>query len=281
MRLQISHETTFRFETPAYYAIQILRLTPRGSSQQFVNDWRINISADCRLSPIEDPFGNWTHTFSIDGPIDQLVVTATGEVMTEETNGIIRGTPERLPVSVFLRPTPATASDPVLRDKVFAIRAECRNETLAVLHTIMGWIAETIVDDADAASAGQPPVRILARGKGNARDRSHLMLAATRELEIPARFVSGYVFDPDRPDLTGQVHCWTEAYVGGNLGWIGFDPTLDLCPTEAHIRVATGLDYLDAAPIRGASSAGIAEVISSKVVVREATTRNHKRVVAE
>eukprot|EP01037_Dinobryon_pediforme_P029469 gene29469-33114_t len=134
MRLQISHETTFSFETPAHYAVQCMRLTPRGSSQQSVNDWRIDVSADCRLTPVEDPFGNWTHTFSVDGPIDQLVITASGEVMTEETNGIIRGTPERLPVAVFLRETEATRLDAELRQRILDIHEDSSQEPLSSLH---------------------------------------------------------------------------------------------------------------------------------------------------
>jgi transglutaminase-like putative cysteine protease len=280
VRLQISHETTFSFETPAHYAVQILRLTPRASSQQFVNDWRIDVSEDCRLTPVEDPFGNWTHTFSIDGPLEKLVITASGEIMTEETNGIIRGTPERLPISVFLRQTTATSADPAVRERALAIKAESKDETLTVLHSLMAWTAETIADDTEPSEIAPPPAAILAAGKGTARDRSHLFIAAARELEIPARYVTGYVFDPEKPHLTSQVHAWVEAYVAGHLGWVGFDPTLDLCPTDSHVRVATSLDYLDAAPIRATSQGGFGEVITSKVTVREALPhrRTHTNV---
>jgi transglutaminase-like putative cysteine protease len=281
MRLQISHETTYSFETPAHYAVQILRLTPRASSQQFVNGWRIDVSEDCRLTPVEDPFGNWTHTFSIDGPIEQLVITASGEIMTEETNGVVRGTPERLPISVFLRQTPVTTANSALRERAFAIRDESRAETLTTLHSLMAWISEEIGADEEAGETTLTPAQILTAGKGAARDRTHLFIAAARELEIPARFVSGYVFDPEKPHLTSQVHAWAEAYVDGHLGWIGFDPTLDLCPTDFHVRVATSLDYLNAAPIRATNHGGIGEVVTSKVSVREAKPRRMTHVDVE
>jgi transglutaminase-like putative cysteine protease len=281
MRLQISHETTFIFATPAHYAVQVLRLMPRGSSQQFVNDWRIDVSADCRLSPVEDPFGNWTHTFSIDGPIDELVITASGEVMTEETNGIVRGTPERLPISLFLRQTPATAADAACREKASARLAEANGEPLSTLHGLMDWIYTSIADDTDPFEAAPAPAKILRAEKGTARDRAHLFIACARAIEIPARYVTGYVFDPERPDLSAEVHAWAEAFVGGQLGWIGFDPTLNLCPTESHVRVATSLDYLEAAPIRATHKGGTGETVTSKVSVREAVTRIRRSAMAE
>ena len=36
-----------------------------------------------------------------------------------------------------------------------------------------------------------------------------------------------------------------------DLGWVGFDPANGFCPTDAHVRVAVGLDALGAAPVRG------------------------------
>ena len=64
MRIRIAHETTYRYETPAKGVIQILRLTPRNHDGQQVLDWRIDVSADCRLDQLEDAFGNITHTFT-------------------------------------------------------------------------------------------------------------------------------------------------------------------------------------------------------------------------
>ena len=55
-------------------------------------------------------------------------------------------------------------------------------------------------------------------------------------------------------------HAWAEAYVE-NLGWVGFDPTNGMCTTDAHVRVAVGLDYLGAAPVRGTRFGGGGETL--------------------
>ena len=79
--------------------------------------------------------------------------------------------------------------------------------------------------------------------------------ASARALGIPARFVSGYYLAEQDEDVESNTHAWAEAYIEG-LGWIAFDPRLDLCPTDRHVRVAVGLDGETAAPIRAHPAVG-------------------------
>ena len=275
MRLQIAHEVTFHFDTPAFYAVQILRMMPRGSSQQFINDWRIAVSADCRLSPVEDPFGNWTHTFSVDGPLERLTITASGEVMTEETNGVIRGTPERLPLAIYLRETPYTTADAELAAKAADILAASGSEPIAALHALMGWINATIEAAPETLPPAASPAKVLAAAEGTSTDCSHVFVAAARSVGIPARYVSGYLYSPEPGAVANGVHAWAEAYLGGQLGWVGFDPSLNLCPTDSHVRVATALDVINASPIR-ATNNGIGETRACKVTVRDVVSHRHQ-----
>ena len=55
-----------------------------------------------------------------------------------------------------------------------------------------------------------------------------------------------------------------------DLGWVGFDPANGISPTDAYLRVATGLDYLDAAPIRGTRRGGGAESLAVRVDAAQA-----------
>ncbi len=90
MRLRIFHETAYRYATPASRAIEILRLTPRGHEGQFVIQWRIDVDRDCRLQSSIDPFGNRVHSFTVEGPIESLTITAEGEVETQDMSGFVR-----------------------------------------------------------------------------------------------------------------------------------------------------------------------------------------------
>ena len=66
---------------------------------------------------------------------------------------------------------------------------------------------------------------------------------------VPARYVSGYLMMNDRVDQDAS-HAWAEAFVQG-IGWIGFDVSNQISPDERYVRVATGLDYSEAAPVSG------------------------------
>src|SRR6185369_4878134 len=116
MRIRISHETVYRYEEPPRGVIQTLRLTPRNHDGQYVESWRIDVSENCQLDQHEDAFGNITHVFTAEGPLSELRVLVDGQVDTQDTNGVVRGSIERFPPSLFLRETPLTRLDPAIAE---------------------------------------------------------------------------------------------------------------------------------------------------------------------
>ena len=266
MRLAITHATVYRFDEPATRAIQTLRLTPRTTESQLVDRWRIDVSQDCRLVPVEDAYGNLTHSFSIDGPIDELVIEASGEVVTEDTAGVLHATRERLPLAVFLRLTDRTPLEASVRDFAATALAESGDDRLSALHLMMGRIHETITHTPGAAV--RLPHEVLAGGSGSAEDISHLFATAARSLGIPTRCVSGWLAEPATP-VEDHPHGWIEAHLGPGLGWVGFDALENECPTDRWVRLAVGLDALDVLPIRGVRTHFGAETVETRIEVRE------------
>lgn len=273
MRIHVSHATVYRYDPPANGAIQILRLTPRSHDGQYVVAWRIDVSESCRLQAHEDAFGNLTHTFAVDGPISELRVTVEGEVETQDTSGVVRGTVERFPPSLFLRDSELTA--PSAEMKAFAeAAAGGEGDRLARLHRLMAGLAEIMTYDPDPTVVSTKASEAFALKRGVCQDFAHVFTGCARHLGIPARYVSGYlVGDGARGDEGAghqAGHAWAEAHVEG-LGWVGFDAANDLCPTEAYIRVAVGLDYLSAAPVRGNRYGGGDEVLSVALSVDQSS----------
>ena len=86
--------------------------------------------------------------------------------------------------------------------------------------------------------------------RGVCRDLCHIFIAAAHHLEIPARYVAGYLQMADGRIDQEAGHAWAEAFIP-DIGWVGFDPANGVCPTEDYVRVAVGLDSLGAAPVRG------------------------------
>jgi transglutaminase-like putative cysteine protease len=250
MHVRIHHSTVYRYDPPVAGAIQLLRLTPRDFDGQHVVRWRIELSADARLTPHEDAFGNITHVFTATGPLDELRVDVDGEVETQNTHGVISGAVERFPPRLFLRPTRLTAADEAIRDFAERARAGCEGDTLAQAHALLEGLHREVAFDLDMTEVAPSASEAFALKRGVCRDHCHIFLAAAHYLDIPARYIAGYLQMADGPIEQEAGHAWAEAFIP-HIGWIGFDPANGLCPTEDYVRVAVGLDSIGAAPVRG------------------------------
>lgn len=269
MRIRVSHQTAYRYDTPASRVIQILRMTPRPHDGQHIVRWRIDVSADCRLTTQEDAFGNITHAFSDDLPTDHLEMLVEGEVDTQDTGGVVRGTIERFPPSLYLRETALTRADPPIRDFARAVADTAAADPLAVLHALVRAIHAEVLFDTDPTHPATTASEAFSLRRGVCQDLSHVFIAAARSLGIPSRYIGGYFWRSDGVTAQDAGHAWVESFVP-DLGWVAFDPTHAMCATDAHVRVATGLDYLGAAPVRGTRFGGAGESLAVTVHVEQA-----------
>jgi transglutaminase-like putative cysteine protease len=269
MRIRISHATTYRYDTPPTGVTQMLRLTPRNHEGQYVVYWRVDLSEDCLLHQHEDAFGNIMHSFTAEGPFNELSVAVEGEVDTHDTHGVIRGAVERFPPSLFLRETALTQPDAAIIDFADGVRASAGTDALALLHGLMTALNQEITFDTDPTHSATTAAEAFALRRGVCQDLTHIFIAAARQLGIPARYVGGHFYRVDGVTAQDAGHAWVEAYVE-DLGWVGFDPTNGIATTEAHVRVAIGLDYLGAAPVRGTRFGGTGETLKVAVHVDQA-----------
>jgi transglutaminase-like putative cysteine protease len=268
MRIHISHETRYVYDVPSSGVIQTLRLTPRNHDGHYVVRWRIDVSEDCRLDEHEDAFGNITHTFTAEGPFKELGVQVEGEVDVQDTAGIVRGAIERFPPSLYLRATPLTETDGAIADFARETRGHA-DDTLPLLHALLGRVHGEMTYDTDPTHTATTAAEAFALKRGVCQDLTHIFIAAARHLDIPARYVGGYFHRADGVTQQDAGHAWAEAHVP-SIGWVAFDPTNGICATEAHVRVAVGLDYLGAAPVRGARRGGGTESMAVRVLVDQA-----------
>ena len=268
MRIWISHKTHYRYERPVKALTQILRLTPRGHDGQHVRKWRIEPSVNGRLRPREDTFGNVVHTFSADEPVEEMTVCVTGEVETHDTAGMIRGTVERLPDLFYLRDTDLTTVDEGIHEFAQAA-ANGSNDRLATLHRLLEALHRQVAFDTAPTQVTTTAAEAFALKRGVCQDLTHIFIAAARCLDIPARYVSGYLYRADGVVDQEAGHAWAEARVP-DLGWVGFDAANGISISDAHVRVAIGLDYLGAAPVRGSRTGGGSEDLHVSLKVESA-----------
>jgi transglutaminase-like putative cysteine protease len=305
MRICVAHETVYRYDAPCTGVIQTLRLTPRNHAGQYVVNWRIDVSADCRLDSVEDAFGNIAHAFSLGGPVSELRLLIDGEVEVQDTAGVVRGAVERFPPSLFLRETALTRPDEAILAYAAQFSPPTSATTLSTLHNLLARIHQDFAVDAEAAHPAvdsataadtsaaasatpwtiPPAADAFKAGRGQSSDLAHIFIAVARALGVPARFVAGYVRRGDgalvKADCTasaglgnvatyGISDAWVEARIP-DLGWIGFDPANGVCPTDQYIRVAIGLDHLGAAPVRGAHYGVTREDVETRLEVSQAS----------
>jgi len=244
MRLSVDHRTRYRFAFPRSRLVQLLRLTPDDDDDQTVTHWDVHVDHDARLRTGRDGFGNRTVMLYVEGPVETIELTVTGEVLTSLTDGVVHGAVEPLPPALYLRGTDLTPAIPPLA--AFAADV-CGGTPDAVerLHRLNGALHRHCAWQTEGGPRGAS--RAFEQQAGAAADLAHIFMVAARSLGLPARYVSGY--RAASGDLA-TPHAWAESFVAG-LGWVTFDPTTGLSADKAYIRVAAALDAAGAAPLAG------------------------------
>lgn len=272
MRLNIRHRTVYAYEPAALRVALRLRLWPSRHEGQSIEKWSVTVNDQPVSALLTDDFGGETGLWHAHHPVDEVEVIAEGVVETTETSGIVKGLGRARAGGVFLRRTPLTAAD----EAIFELAQSAKEKAgenggdLAVLHALMGAVHEAIDYRPGATDSETTAAKALAVGAGVCQDHSHVFISAARALDLPARYVSGYLlFGEDDGDELRETHGWAEALVEG-LGWIGFDAANDVCPTERYVRLVAGLDARDAAPIRGTVMGGSEETLEAEVTVSPA-----------
>ncbi|WP_417579907.1 transglutaminase family protein [Pelagibacterium sp.] len=237
MRISIRHEFRFAASEGLAHAVQHLLLTPRDTASQTIVEWSIKMAGIDAAASFTDAFGNSAHLVSQHRPEDDLFIAVSGIVETDDTNGVLGRVSGESNLSLFKRFTAQTRPNGNLvnRMKTHAKAGMSRVEILHWLMTRLHEARETTPEDEDDT----PDIV--------AEDHAHVFVAAARGMDIPARFITGYVLGDD--DEPARLHAWAEAWDDG-LGWIGFDPSVNLCPTPAYVRIACGLDAESTAPVR-------------------------------
>lgn len=290
MLITIRHKLKIAFPEPQPRLLLHLLLTPQTGPSQRVVDWSVDLMGKANEVPLTDGFGNKVLFASLAGVNEPLEITIAGTVETLGGNGVL-GWPAGEPVPwLYHRVTPLTRVPVSIWGK-FRGETGQRDSQLGAMHGLMARIHDML--DARAgtggeAGAGQSQSQSQSSETGTqsqtqdeaeavfdpALEYARIFVGSARALGIPARFVSGYYLASDENEVASGTHAWAEAFVEG-LGWIAFDPRLDLCPTDRHVRLAVGLDAGSASPVRAYPPVGenAIPVETSEIAVAEGAAR--------
>lgn len=266
MRIRVSHTTRYTFDGPIVHGLQRLRLKPKSTHGQKVIDWRMDLDGAAVEAEYDDHNHNCTTLVSIHPWAEAIAVTCEGTIETRDNAGVIGQHCGHMPLWCFVNQTPLTKPGPRLRALISGLELD-RRETLASLHRLKDAVHDAVRYETGRTDASTTAEDALAAGVGVCQDHAHVFIGAARQLGVPARYVSGYLLMDDRIEQDAG-HAWAEAHVAG-LGWVGFDVANRICPNDRYVRVATGCDYSEAAPVTGMAVGGGQTDLSVRLAVEQ------------
>ena len=265
MRLKINHTTEYQYADPVQYSLQRLRLTPKSQPGQIVRDWKTTVHGAHLEAGYTDHFGNHVDLVSTNAEQVTIRIVAEGEVDTEDRAGVFGPHQGFVPLWLYLRETALTKPGKLVRELARSISGDGE---LARMHALMKAVHDTVAYKPGETASDTTAEQALEQKVGVCQDHAHIMIAAARHLGLPARYDSGYLLMEASDDQTAS-HAWAEVHLPG-LGWVGFDAANDVCPDDRYVRLSSGLDYKDAAPISGMVVGHTAETMSVAIRVEKA-----------
>jgi len=266
MRLSIRHSTTYRFRDPVVHALQRLRLTPKETQGQKILEWNMRYENASKELEYDDQNFNTVTLISVEQGAREVIVHCEGLVDTKDSAGVIGRHSGHLPLWSFLGQTDLTRPGPAM--KKFIRDVGVSGETgLDALHALSRHIRDKVKYQKGETGVHTTAEQAVEHGKGVCQDHTHIFIGAARAMEVPARYVSGYLMMNDRIDQEA-THAWAEAHIDG-LGWVGFDVSNGISPDPRYVRVATGRDYRDASPIKGISFGTASDGLEVTVAVEQ------------
>lgn len=247
MLLKIQHVSKYTYEEAVPYALQRIRLTPQTTRSQNVHDWHIDYHGASREVLYRDGFGNVTELVRNERNAHDMTITVGGTVETLNNTGIEGEDFGPTPLWTWLRQTPLTTPGPSVL--ALATEFDASAPRLETLHHMLDRVHERIRFVVGATDTTTDAETALNAAEGVCQDHAHVFASIARILGIPARYVSGYLLI-DGATQQAASHAWAEGFVDG-IGWVGFDAANGVSPDERYVRLATGLDYRDAAPMSG------------------------------
>lgn len=288
MLLEIRHVTRYRYDEPVRESVMEVWMQPQRSARQRLISFDLELDPPAKVFSYPDAFGNAVYHFDVPQPHQQLTITARSAVETEVApplpQGLDSGEWDRLRSDFvrgdmfdflhphgFARPTEALSA--FLHEKGLD-ELPREHDPLTALRELNKAVYQAFEYETGVTRADSPIDHVLEERRGVCQDFAHVMLAVCRGWGVPARYVSGYLFNDhsegDRSDPDAS-HAWVEVFLP-TLRWVGFDPTNNIEAGERHVVCAVGRDYSDVPPTRGVYKGDAESELGVAVAVRRAKT---------
>ncbi len=256
--VEVRHRTLLKYSQPIAETYMQVRLRPRDGAGQVVQEFTLHVVPRSEPRTYLDGFGNHVHYFNHVPPHDEVEVV--GHSIVSTSAGVPDPHDGDFPED-FLQ-----FSGPVM--DVAGVRAMARRFTAGAveerLDRLAAYINQQFEYRPQTTDVFTAVDEVIHNRVGVCQDFAHLFISVARVMEIPTRYVSGYIHAGKGRRGAGASHAWAESLVPGR-GWIGYDPTNPIRASEHHVRVAVGRDYQDISPTRGTFVGAAKESMSVEV----------------
>lgn len=263
MRLHVTHRTRYTYAEPVKDSFNEVRLHPTSAGGQTCENFHLRVVPPANVSQYIDLYQNIVHVFDVARAHRELMVTATSLVDTRDQPSGPGDADTPAPLAgihacarlelchEFLQTSSYIEVTPELWRRAVDVTHEITDAWQASL-ALMRHIHAVFKYQPDATQVSTRAADVLSLGAGVCQDFAHVMIGLCRALKIPARYVSGYLYNGPADQLKGAQasHAWVEVYVPG-FGWCGLDPTNNQRPDGRYVKIGAGRDYSDIAPVRG------------------------------
>lgn len=260
MRLRIFHRTRYEYRVPVRESHNEVRLRPATDDVTRIEFFLLKVQPPVRLQHYRDEWMNYVHWFDIAEPHDGLCIEAQTTVQTSSQYAL------GVPLGIGFDRLKSLEDDvlaPLMKSSTYIdINRDVWKEALDVkaasddvfetAAAIMSHINTNWTYAPNTTQVSTHMRDVMKNRQGVCQDFTHVMIGMCRSLGIPTRYVSGYLYDGSGNSLRGAqaTHAWCEVFVP-DKGWFGLDPTNNTLADERHVKIATGCDYADAAPLTG------------------------------
>lgn len=272
MKYKIEHTNIFDYETVVDQSMNSIRLKPRSDECQRLLSYRTDISPMTITKEHTDIWGNNVETFFIAERHQHLEITSTSIVSIQRSPFInqIDYSPEMKDIfhsdlfqehyAGYLANTAYTYLNAEQMDRVDA-KIGLMNNPVQYSIEVMRYVYDMFSYDPNSTDVNTKATESFELSSGVCQDMAHVMLGILRTKQIPARYVSGYLYVGEDSALVGDAasHAWVEVMIPG-IGWVGLDPTNNVEALENHIRMCVGRDYSDVSPVQGVYRGGAARI---------------------
>jgi len=263
---RVRHRTVYRYAHDVERSTHVLKLAPAHDRRQTVRSFELSVSAPHLGYDFEDVFGNRAHRLTIDTPYRELSITSESEVEVHASDSDFGARHVRTVVPLVWMPWQRHMLNPyLLPPELYESElGELTEYAMNFVRRNDGDIVDTLLDvnrtifreyvyAQGATTLATTAFDVYTTRRGVCQDFANLFICLARLLNLPARYVCGYVHvmlaDP-RSAMALASHAWVEVYLP-DLGWRGFDPTNGTLAGRDHVRVAVGRTYRDATPTAG------------------------------